>query len=193
MKKLLTTIILLVTAGVISAQSTSNRFISLELDPAPFILKGYSFSLKFGSKKCPKSSIMASVYASDFPDGMMKKTNRDNGWTNMKYKPSYALFAEFYLNENRKSWYWGPSVFYYNKEVSHESSTTAVSFTSVYPNVRVGYVWAPFKKSGLYLNPWFNIGSEIGLDNNNKLNGQTFELNTLQYIMALHVGYRIDL
>ncbi len=174
-------------------QNESKHQLSIELDPAPYILGGYSVSLKYSSANNPKIAYMASVYQSDFPDGMMIKNNKDKGWTDMKLKTSYAVFVEFYLNEKRKGFYFGPSLFWYNKSVELETINHRTKFSSIYPNIRAGYVWYPFKKIGLYLNPWLNIGSEINLDNKNQLNGIEFEPNKFSYIVALHIGYSLKL
>jgi len=167
--------------------------LALEIDPAPYLLKGYSLSLKYSPKKTPKVAYMASVYQSDFPEGLMTDTNKNRGWKDMKLETSYAAFAEFYLNEEKKGIYFGPSIFWYNKSVELEAINTPTTFSTIYPNIRAGYIWYPFKKLDLYLNPWLNIGSEINLDKNNQLNGVEFEPNKFNYIVALHIGYKIEL
>ena len=111
----------------------------------------------------------------------------------MKLETSYAAFAEFYLNEEKKGIYFGPSIFWYNKRVELEAINTPTTFSTIYPNIRAGYIWYPFKKLDLYLNPWLNIGSEINLDKDNQLNGVEFEPNKFNYIVALHIGYKIEL
>ncbi len=174
-------------------QNKTKHQFSVELDPAPYILGGYSVSLKYSSANNLKIAYMASIYQSDFPDGMMTKTNKDKGWTGMKIETSYATFVEFYLNEERKGFYFGPAVFWYNKSVAIETINRRTTFSSIYPNIRAGYIWYPFKKLGLYLNPWFNIGSEINLDKKNQLNGIEFEPNKFSYIVALHIGYSLKL
>lgn len=191
-KQILTTALSILSLSLTGQNETYNQF-SIELDPAPYILSGYSISFKYSTKKTPKIAYMASIYQSDFPDGMMKKTNRDNGWANLKLKTSYAAFVEFYRNKKRKGFYFGPSVFFYNKSVELETFNQRTEFSSIYPNLRVGYVWYPFKKVEFYLNPWINLGSEINIDNKNQLNGIEFEPNTFNYIIALHVGYSLKL
>ena len=44
----------------------------------------------------------------------------------------------------------------------------------------------------LYVNPWFNIGSEINVDSKNEIDGIEFESNKLNYILALHIGYNFN-
>jgi hypothetical protein len=93
---------------------------------------------------------MASIYQSDFPNGMMAEANKEKGWTDMKIETSYAAFVEFYLNQERKGFYFGPSVFLYNKSVELETTASRAEFSTIYPNIRVGYIWYPFKKLDLY-------------------------------------------
>lgn len=193
MKKLNTLILSLFFAINVIGQSESTTQLSIEIDPAPFILGGYSFSLKYAPKSLPKTAFMASVYGSEFPNSMMNSTNKDNGWTDLKLETSYAVFAEFYLNNKRRGFYYGPSVFLYNKSVELASTNQEAKFKTIYPNIRAGYIWYPFKAVDLYLNPWLNIGSEINLDNNNHINEIEFEASSLHYIVALHIGYTFKL
>ncbi len=172
--------------------SNLNHF-SVELDPAPFILSGYSVSLKFSSKNLPNLAIMGSIYSADFPDGMMIDSNRDKGWKDVRIETSYAVLVEYFFNTKRDGIYIGPSLFLYNKSVTLESSQKRTTFSSSFPNIRAGYIWYPFNKMNLYLNPWINIGSEITLDNNNTVNGISFDVNKINCVIALHVGYSFDL
>ncbi len=191
-KQILTSALVILSLPLMGQTETKHQF-SIELDPAPYILGGYSVSLKYSSENNPKIAYMVSIYQSDFPDGMMTKTNKNKGWTDMKIETSYATFVEFYLNEERKGFYFGPSVFWYNKSVALETINIRTEFSSIYPNIRAGYVWYPFKKLDLYINPWLTIGSEINLDKKNQLNGIEFEPNKFNYIVALHIGYSLKL
>lgn len=193
MKKIGIIVFSLFLAVSIFGQKSEPAQLSVEIDPAPFILKGYSVSVKYSPKRTQKMAWMVSVYQSDFPNGMMTKVNRDRGWTNMKLKTSYATFVEFYLNQERKGFYFGPSVFWYNKSVDLQSVNNRIEFSTIYPNARIGYVWYPFRNLDLYVNPWFNVGSEINLDAKNQLDGIVFEPNKLNYIVALHIGYSFQI
>jgi len=192
MKNLLIIAVILFSISTQAQDTIRKNYISLELDPAPFILGGYSFSLKYSPKKMPKTAFMASVYGSDLPNYMMSKENKENGWTNAKLETSYALFVEFYLKKNRRGFYYGPSIFLYNKSAELSSVNETTKFRTLYPNLRAGYVWYPFKNIDLYLNPWLNIGSEINIDNNNSLKGIEYKPSKFYYIVALHIGYSID-
>jgi hypothetical protein len=187
MQKILISAMLFFQIGFLA--HAQNHRVGVEIDPAPFILNGYSVSIKYSPAKLPKTSFMGSVYGSDFPDGMMLKQNRDAGWKNMKLRTSYAFFTDFYLKEGQRGLHYGPSVFFYNKSASLGSAGEEISFSTVYPNVRVGYIWYPFKKANLYLNPWFNVGSEINVDQKNHIGNKEFKPNSFNYVVALHVGY----
>ncbi len=169
---------------------TTNNFISLEVDPAPFILGGYSFSLKYSPAKAAHFAFMGSVYSSPMPDKMMAKTNRNAGFKNQRIEPSYALFVDYFLRNNREGLHIGPSVFYYNKTVEMDRLNGTVDFSSIYPNIRVGYVIRPFKKAGLYFDPWLNFGKEVQLNGQDQIGSAKYKLNDISYIVALHIGYR---
>ena len=77
--------------------STSKNYLSIELDPAPFILGGYSFSMKYSPSTLNHFTITGSVYRSDFPDKMMQKSNFEKGFGDVKIKNSYVLLADYFL------------------------------------------------------------------------------------------------
>jgi hypothetical protein len=193
MKKLLVSLISLLWLINLSAQKAESKYFAFELDPAPYLLQGYSVSLKFSPKSTPRIAYMASIYRSNFPDGMMNPNNRSRGWTDMNIETSYAAFMEFYLNDKRKGFYFGPALFWYNKSVTLAVLNKQTAFSSIYPNLRAGYIWHPFKSLNLYLNPWINLGSEINLDDKNQVQGIEFESNKFNYIIALHIGYCFSL
>jgi hypothetical protein len=170
---------------------SSKNYLSIELDPAPFILGGYSFSLKYSPAKLNHVTFMGSIYSSEFPDNMMSKTNYENGFRNLKINTSYAFFADYFLKPNRSGFHFGPSIFLYDKTIESNTSTDITNFKSIYPNIRIGYVYKPFKNNGLYLNPWFNFGKEFVIDGDNSIEGQEFSANKVTYVMAIHLGYQI--
>lgn len=171
---------------------TPSNFLALEIDPAPFILGGYSFSAKFSPARANHFTIMGSVYSSRFPDKMMSRENYNKGLRDLKMETSYALFTDYFLRSNRTGFHFGPSVFLYSKSVGALNSAERISFKSAYPNVRVGYVYKPFKKLGFYLNPWLNFGKELVLGENKGNEGMDYSPESFSYILALHFGYRVD-
>ncbi len=174
-----------------SITSHSKNYLSIEIDPAPFILGGYSFSLKYSPEKLNHVAFMGSVYSSKFPDKMMSEANYENGFRDLKINTSYAFFADYFIKPDRSSFHFGPSVFLYSKSVGSTSSSDKANFKSLYPNIRVGYVYRPFKDNGFYINPWFNFGKEIVLDNNNSIEGKEFLMSKTTYVIAIHFGYQI--
>jgi len=192
MRAILNSIIIL-TCFAVQYQNSLSEQISLEVDPAPFILNGYSFSVRYSLACMEHFSFMGSIYKSDFPDAMMSQVNKDNGWTDLEFRTSYAFFVDYFFDKSQEGFYIGPSLFIYNKSVEIENSTTSIDFTNIYPNARIGYIWYPFESLGFYLNPWFNIGSEINIDKKNKINDIEFEPNRFNYIIAIHLGYSFEL
>lgn len=193
MKRLLIiSAILFWVSTAVSQEDFNKSYISLEVDPAPFILGGYSFSLKYSPEELSKTAFMVSIYSSDFPNSMMNKVNKERMWTNLRLETSYAIFADFFLENDKRGFYFGPSIFLYNKSVELSSVNERTKFFTLYPNIRAGYVWYPFKNLNLYLNPWLNFGTEINLDNKNELNGTTFIPNKFYYIAAVHMGYSLS-
>jgi hypothetical protein len=174
-----------------ASTSVSRNFLSLELDPAPFILGGYSFSLKYSPAKLSHFTIMGSMYRSAFPDKMMKKSNFEKGFRDLKINTSYAVFADYFISNDRTGIHFGPAIFYYSKSVGFNSNTETTSFKSIYPNLRAGYVYKPFRNSGFYLNPWINVGKETIASGRTKLGGEEFSNDKLSYIVAIHFGYQL--
>ncbi len=174
-----------------NTQIISKNYLSLELDPAPFLLGGYSFSLKYSPKNANHFSFMGSVYSSEFPDKMMGKSNYEKGFRDLKIETSFAFFADYFLKNDRTGFHFGPSVFLYSKSVGLENTVERTSFNSIYPNIRIGYVYKPFMKSGFYINPWFNLGKEYVLDDKNYIEGLEYSTENISYVLAIHLGYRI--
>lgn len=173
-----------------SAQSKS--YLAVELDPAPFILGGYSFSLKYNPAKLKNWTFMGSVYSSDLPENMISDKNLANGFRNLKIRTSFAAFADYFFKSSKTGLHAGPSVFYYAKSVGSISGSQVSNFKSIYPNLRVGYMYKPFKKIGLYIDPWLNIGKECLIDGEASIEGNEFQLNSISYIIALHIGYQVS-
>lgn len=169
-----------------------HQYLSVEIDPAPFVLGGYSLSVKYSTKKISRLSVTGSVYASKFPDKLMSKANYEKGWRDLHIERSYAGFVDYFLNNKRTGFHFGPSLFLYKKSAGLAGSLQRTTFHTLYPNIRIGYVYQPFRKIGLYVNPWVNLGSERNLDKNNTLEHVSFSANKLQYIMALHIGYHVN-
>jgi hypothetical protein len=195
MKKILFLSLLTISLST-SAQnktvSEKRNFLSVEIDPAPFILGGYSVSLKYSPEKLSNLTFMGSVYSSRLPDNLISKSNKAKGWENLQLETSYAFFADYFLNNKRTGFHFGASVFLYNKSVELNESPVRVEFTTIYPNLRVGYVYRPFKKCGFYVNPWVNFGKESPVDDGNKLNVVEYSFEGINYVMALHLGYEIN-
>ncbi|MFN8143382.1 MAG: hypothetical protein U0073_03085 [Bacteroidia bacterium] len=196
MKNLLLSLLLIsclsLSAQTPTSSSSEKSMLSLELDPAPFILGGYSFSLKYSPAQLSHFSIMASVYSSEFPDNMMSKSNFDKGFRDLKLETSFAVFADYFFRPDRKGLHFGPSVFFYSKSVGHLNSTERIHFNSRYPNLRAGYVFKPFKNVGFYLNPWVNFGKEFGENSNAKSETLKFTQDKFSYIVAIHFGYAVN-
>ncbi|MCU0360914.1 MAG: hypothetical protein MUF75_09390 [Bacteroidia bacterium] len=190
------TSLLLFMAMVIGLKAQDNHpvknYISLELDPAPFILGGYSFSVKFSPKKWNYCSLMASAYSSNFPDKMMSKENYDKGFRDLKLETSYALFADYFIRPDRQGWHFGASTFFYSKSVGMDDSAERTAFKSIYPNLRIGYMYKPFKSSGFYINPWLNFGKELVTSGSTALNGVNYGMSNCSYVLALHLGYQLS-
>ncbi|MBK8498711.1 MAG: hypothetical protein IPL52_07810 [Flavobacteriales bacterium] len=164
--------------------------LSLELDPMPFALGGYSFSVRYADRHLTHWSAMASVFSSDFPNGMLSSANKEAGWNDLHFRPSHALFVDYDFSGTGRGFFAGPSVFLYNNEVTHGPTGELRTFTSIYPNVRLGYTWFPFKKAGLYLSPWVNLGRETILGDQAESEAPDYVMADIKYIAALHMGYR---
>lgn len=193
--KALTIALLLLCSVQAGAQTDSTaglhkHELAAEFDPAPFILGGYSVSLKYSPARHNHLTLMGSVYSSPFPDRMISKPNYNAGFRDLRIETSFAFFADYFLRDDRNGFHFGPSVFVYSKSVGHELGTGRTAFRSIYPNVRAGYVYTPFKKLGFYINPWVNAGREMKIAGSDELEGHAFTAPKCSYIMAVHVGYR---
>jgi len=169
--------------------TTKQHSISVELDPAPFLLSGYSFSARYNNKRWPHWSIMASAFAADFPNNMLSDINRENGWKDVKFIFSKAIFIDYHFKSSGKGLFVGPSLFVYNIEAMNTVAGRTVSFKTAYPNFRIGYTWYPFRKLNLYLTPWLNMGKEFRTGKSDQFEGTAYQPEKFKYIPALHLGY----
>ena len=107
---------------------------------------------------------------------------------NMKKEFIYPIYINT-TKTNKTGWHFGPSVFWYNKSVEHKEMNGSKKFSSIYPNVRLGYVFTTCLAKNLYINPWMNFGHEFMLDEL-KINNKEFKTEAVSYIVAVHVGYK---
>ncbi len=177
-------------SGNLLTDSSATHSISLEADPAPFLLNGYSFSIRYSHQKLPHWSVMASAFAADFPNGMLSDINKQNGWSQLRFGCSKALFVDYHFRKNGKGFFAGPSLFTYNSSITNTLSGKTSAFKSVYPNLRIGYTWFPFKKLNLYAVPWLNMGKEFMVNTTDAAAGVAYQPDKFKYILALHIGYR---
>ena len=120
----------------------------------------------------------------------MLPENKEQGWHSLSFNTSYALFLDYSFRKDGKGLLVGPSVFVYNNAVQYGSDQKPVSFRTIYPNIRIGYALFPFKKLGLYVTPWLNVGKEFSLSHKKQRDGADFKLSDVKYIGAVHIGYR---
>ncbi|MDR2145355.1 MAG: hypothetical protein LBE91_02710 [Tannerella sp.] len=194
MKKVAFILTLAIFSHSLQAQQNSDKTVlAVELDPAPYILGGYSVFVRY-KKAESKIAVAAAVFGGNkFPDFLMSKENKDNGFKDQKHRMSYAVFADYFPKGEHKGLYLGPSLFLYNHSVSKTGSSDIARFSKLYPNMRVGYIWYPFQKNNFYLSPWASFGSEISLDSKNEINGVEYKPNKFNYIVAVHIGYSFSL
>lgn len=174
----------LLMAGSAFAQKP---FVAIELDPAPFVLSGYSVSLKVAPPQWKRFTLMGSVFSAHMPDAMMRKSNRDNGWTGVHIMQSAALFVDYYPSATQRGWHTGPNFFWYDRSMFNEVLQLSGGYKSGLYGWRAGYVWQPVRKAPIYLNPWLLAGWESAFPGQAKQPG--FQTNGFSWILAVHVGW----
>ncbi|KAA3633436.1 MAG: hypothetical protein DWQ02_13100 [Bacteroidetes bacterium] len=168
------------------AQKTS---ISLEIDPATFIFKGYSAHLRIAPGGTEHLLLGAGVYAMDMPSFLvdLNKNNKGLGW-NVRLNMGAGLFGEYHFKEvNRKSFV-GLQTSLQEFKIANDSVDDEEKFSNLLLMAYTGYTFKPFDFN-LYVKPWAGIGYASKISGETNLGELDYDLAPVTMFLTLHVGY----
>lgn len=173
----------------IFSQDYSSR-LSVEIDPATFLLSGYSFHLRYQPMFSEKFLIGAGSYGLDLPDIFvnLNEQNRDQGW-NVRIKSAYSIFAELYFKQANQGWFVGEQIGFQNYKISNANELNGSSrFNNILFMTYLGYSWHPYKGS-FYIKPWAGLGLTDKVDGINKIGSLQYDISPVFLFLTFHVGY----
>jgi hypothetical protein len=188
------TILLLLTATLTTlAQEKTKKNdrtkISVEVDPATFVWKGYGIHLRIQPKNFDHLLIGFGTYALDMPNALvdLNSKNKNKGW-NVRINQGYSLFGEHHFTEVNKKWFIGAQIGIQEFKIGKEGLIGNSKFKNFLGMIYVGYTFKPFKNN-LYIKPWLGIGYTTKISGSNILGNNTYDIDPLAKFATVHIGY----
>lgn len=163
---------------------------AVEVDPATFILDGYSLHGRYSLEDYPAWRIGIGVYSLEFPDAMIDMTsaNQNEGW-DLNLQQGVGLFAERYFNPDNSGWFTGLQLA--GHDFALANSTLAPGEKDEYTNVLImpygGYLFP--LASNVYVQGWAGAGYTEKVSGSNTLSGEEYKISPIFAFAAVHLGY----
>lgn len=135
-----------------AASGARGEDVRVDVEPAAWILSGYSIHLASTVPRAPRVTIGGTLYGFDVP-GMLVALgdNRADDW-DVRLRVGYGVFADAFLADRRDGWLAGVQIGL--QQYRARGPGTDAVFTDVMALVRIAYEWHPVTASGAYLMPW---------------------------------------
>lgn len=192
-KLILTFAMTIALGSIVNAQENQSndktRF-SIEIDPATFILDGYSVHLRVQPKNSNHLLIGAGVYAMDFPDLIVEfnPENKDEGW-DVRLNQGYGLFGEYHFSEVNQKFFVGTQLSIQQYKIENENEVGTEEFNNFLGMAYAGYTIKPFNSNSLYFKPWAGIGYTTKVSGETKIGDSEYDVAPVLMFATLHVGY----
>lgn len=166
-----------------------NTKISIELDPATFLFKGYSLHLRIQPKNSDHHLFGVGLYAMDLPDVFvnLNELNKNKGWK-ARINLGYGLFEEYYFSEVNRKWFVGGQLSIQEFQIENENYTGFEKFSNILVMPYIGYSFIPFKNR-FYIKPWGGVGYTSKISGVNSIQGDTYDIAPLTMFLTVHLGY----
>lgn len=176
--------------GFLAAPTDARSQWAVEVDPATFVLDGYSLHGRYSPGSYPGWRVGVGLYSLEFPDAFidLNGANRNEGWE-LDLQQGVGLFVERYLNEENTGWFTGLQLA--GHDFSLANPRLSPGSTEEYTNVLVmpygGYLHR--FTSNIYVQGWAGAGYTDKVSGSNTLSGEEFEISPIFAFTALHLGY----
>lgn len=164
--------------------------LSVEVDPMTFLLKGYSFHVRYQPMFTDLFLIGIGTYAMDLPEAIlnMNRENRDEGWE-VRIRSAYFVIAEFYPKRANHGWFIGEQIGFQSLKVTNNREVRgATSFNNLLFVTHVGYSWHPYKGS-FFVKPWIGLGFSEMIDGTNAVGNNAYDVGPWFPFFTVHFGY----
>lgn len=168
----------------------SRTRVSVETDPATFVLHGYAAHIRIKPPKSKHWVIGAGAYALDLPSLMvdMNKKNKQMGW-NVRIRSAFGLFGEYYLKTAGKKWFLGLQTSVQNYKITNDLiAGQEIRHSNFLLMPSVGYTWQPFRVP-FYVKPWAGLGYTAKITGDNSIGGKSYHISSFMAFATLHLGY----
>jgi hypothetical protein len=157
-RQTITLAIALALCCALPARARADTDVRVDIEPAAYILRGYSIHLASTVPGAPRVSVGATLYGFDVPGMLVGLGHNDSDAWDVRLRIGYGVFADAFLDPSRRDgWLVGTQIgFQQYRARGPAPATTDAIFTDVMVLVRAGYEWHPLRArhDGAYLMPW---------------------------------------
>jgi hypothetical protein len=160
----------------------------LELDPATFVLGGYSAHVRYRPAAAPRWSFGAGTYAMDLPGLLvdLDAANRHAGW-NVRIRSGAALFVDRFLGEAPEGLFAGAEVgLQWIRVANPRLGSARADYTAFLLMPRAGYLWQPLG-AHFYVMPWLGVGWAERTAGS----AGAYHVPSVPVLATLHLGWRL--
>lgn len=203
MKNVIMFMVFFLVVGNIFAQESTNEStnVTIEVDPIPIALGGFSAHFGLAHKKSKHMVYGISLaYGIKMPDAIinLNNKNKDQGW-NVRINQGMGLWMNYHFKEPLNGWFAGLQVFTQELELQNDDFPGESDRTNTLnTTLQFGYIWYPFKNTGLFLRPWAGLGYQTVIDGSFEpekvdadldIGDKTYDLNPWMPFATVHIGY----
>ncbi len=164
----------------------------LELDPATFVLGGFSGHVRVRPAMLPAWSLGAGAYAMDLPSFVvgLDPVNRGRDW-NARIRLGAAFFADRFLGDAPRGSFVGLELGLQRMRLENPRlGPGSAEYSALLVMPRAGYLWQPFG-SGFYVMPWVGVGLARKVAGTTALGGETYHVPGVPMFATLHLGWSL--
>ncbi|MEL6659656.1 MAG: hypothetical protein AAFR36_24550 [Bacteroidota bacterium] len=172
-----------------NAQALSRGWLGIETDPVSTTLGARTLSVIVEPRTVDHWSLFLNVVRADFPDWMDDFLNPNNKGKNFTSRIAIGggFALDYFPKQNREGLYFGLVNLFFQNEISRNTASRSIVTHNIIP--RMGFRWYPFKKTNLYLNPFFGLRYEYSWQKSSTVDGTNHSTAGLQPFGTLHLGY----
>ena len=166
--------------------------ISVEIDPATFVFKGYGIHLRLQPKNSAHLLLGLGAYAMDFPAVLvnLNQENKDMGW-NVRLNQGYGLFSAYHFSEVNRKWFVGGQLAWQEYKVQKENVAGEAKFSNMLLMGLGGYTFQPFD-FGLYFKFWGGLGYTGKIGGDSFIGRDVYDISPILMFGALHIGFTFN-
>ena len=163
--------------------------ISVEIDPATFLFRGYGVHVRVKPKNSDHFVIGAGAYAMDFPSVLvdLNNTNKDKGW-DVRLNQGYGLFGEYHFSEVNKKWFVGTQLAIQEYKIQKDFYDGEAKYSTMLLMGLGGYTLQPCDFH-VYVKFWGGVGYTGKISGENFIGNAEYDISPILLFGALHIGY----